>query len=137
MKKYIVLICILAFLFTGCGSEKPFNSMTYIDGEIGTYVVGETSTDVVYVYTEYTNSSGVPAVPADFLEVKAYQNDTELEPLFFSRERINDYVQCNKVIHSGDTYPVVWIFQRIDNSPVSVAMDTGTKTEHYTLSIAE
>ncbi len=111
--------------------------MTYIDGEIGTYVVGETSTDVVYVYTEYTNSSGVPAVPADFLEVKAYQNDTELEPLFFSRERINDYVQCNKVIHSGDTYPVVWIFQRIDNSPVSVAMDTGTKTEHYTLSIAE
>ncbi|MBR0397957.1 MAG: DUF5067 domain-containing protein [Eubacterium sp.] len=133
MKRIILIISILALFLSGCSSNKPINTMKFVKGDIGTYQLGEASADVVYVYTEYTNSSGVPAVPADFMDVSAYQNDTELEQLFFSRERINDYVQCNKVVLIGETVPVVWIFERIDDSPVTVEMDTGKGTEKFTL----
>ncbi len=133
LRRCILLFCVLAMVFSGCSNNKPINTLKYIDGEIGTYVMGNINTEVVYIYTEYKNQSGVPAVPADFMDVKAYQNDTELEQLFFQKERINDYVQCNKVVLIGETVPVVWIFQRIDDSPVLIEMDTGKGTEKYTL----
>ena len=41
--------------------------------------------------------------------------------------------KCNKVVLIGETVPVVWIFGWIDDSPVTVEMDTGKGTEKFTL----
>lgn len=110
-----VLIALLLLSLTACGGE-PKHTVTVEKQEFDTIE----DFNVVCVYTEYTNNSGESALPADWVSVKAYQNGIELSPLVFTGSKTNGYIQCDTSVQDGTTAKVVWIFQRDDDSEVSV-----------------
>ena len=67
------------------------------------------------------------ALPADWVNVKAFQNGVELGVLVPTGERTNGYVQCDTSVQSGTTADVVWFFQLDDDSEVSIEI-TGSDT---------
>ena len=128
-----VLLLSGTLLLAGCGREKPINTQIWVAGEKGTFDINGEHVKLAYAYTEYTNYSGVPAVPADFLDVKAYQNGEELTHVIYSDVKMEGYQQCDKVVLSSESAMVVWSYKLIDDSPVEVHMDTGTGVKKYVI----
>lgn len=89
--------------------------------------------DCIVVYTQYTNESGETATPADWVDVKAFQNGVELTILVPTGEKTNGYVQCDTSVQSGATTDVAWIFQLDDESDVSIEIN-GKDTINVSLS---
>ena len=81
--KTLGIILIMTLLLCACGSSPKHT--VEVTGQ-------ETMTlhdfNVVCVYTDYTNSSGESAIPADWVKVVAYQNGTALTTLTFTGEEI-------------------------------------------------
>lgn len=125
MKKILTILCaaVLAMSLTACSSE-PEHTISYVKAErmelLDQY-------DCVAVYTQYTNGSSETAIPADWVEVKAFQNGVELGVLVPTGEKTNGYVQCDTSVQSGVTADVVWFFQLDDDSEVSLEI-TGNET---------
>lgn len=125
MKKILTILCaaVMVLSLTACGGE-PEHTISYVEAErmelLDQY-------DCVAVYTQYTNGSSETAIPADWVEVKAFQNGVELGVLVPTGERINGYVQCDTSVQSGVTADVVWFFQLDDDSEVSIEI-TGSET---------
>lgn len=126
MKKILSILCaaVLVLSLTACGGEEPEHTISYVEAErmelLDQY-------DCVAVYTQYTNGSSETAIPADWVEVKAFQNGVELGVLVPTGERTNGYVQCDTSIQSGAVADVVWFFQLDDDSEVSLEI-TGNDT---------
>lgn len=127
MKKILSILCaaVLVLSLTACGGE-PEHTISYVEAErmelLDQY-------DCVAVYTQYTNGSSETAIPADWVEVKAFQNGVELSPLVPTGDRTNGYVQCDSNVQSGTTADVVWLFELDDDSTVSVELSGGEKVE--------
>lgn len=125
MRKILTILCaaMLAMSLTACGSESE-HTISYVKAErmelLDQY-------DCVAVYTQYTNGSSETAIPADWVEVKAFQNGVELGVLVPTGEKMNGYVQCDTSVQSGVTADVVWFFQLDDDSEVSLEI-TGNET---------
>lgn len=90
--------------------------------------------DCVAVYTQYTNGSAETAIPADWVNVKAFQNGVEIPIIVPTGEKINGYIQCDTSVQSGVTADIAWYFELEDDSPVTVEFSDGTKEE---ISLAE
>lgn len=116
------------FCLSACGDTEPEHTLTYVGGEKVTVA----DMDCVAVYTEYTNNSGKTAIPADNVDVQAFQNGTGLTIIVPTGDKTNGYIQCDTQVQDGTTAKVVWIFQLDDNSTVSVELSDGT-TEEITL----
>lgn len=126
MKKVIlaVLTALLLIALAGCGGE-PQHTVSYVSGK--SVVVADI--DCVAVFTQYTNGSSETAIPADEVNVKAFQNGVELPPIVPTGSRTNGYIQCDANVQAGVTADVVWIFQLDDDSTVSVELSSGEKVE--------
>ena len=135
MKKSICFILVLGFLlsFAACSSSEPAqavqkHTLSYIGGEVKTIEPhdGELHT-LVCVYTEYTNRSGETALPADWVNVKAYQHGVEIPILVFTGTKVDEFIQCDTAVQDGTTVKVIWTFQPEDESEISVELSTGEK----------
>lgn len=131
MKKIAMLLAlIIALSLSACGETTPKHTIFYLGGEVKTVSVHEEDWKLVCVYTEYTNSSGESALPADWVNVKAYQNGVEIPVMVFTGEKMGEYIQCDTSVQDGMTAKVIWTFQPADDSPVTVELSNG---EEYTL----
>lgn len=125
MMKKILAIALAGVLLTGCGVKQTQSLAVKFEkaGEVNVL-----DSDCVAVYTEYTNKNKESTLPADDVNVKAYQNGTELSPIVPTGEKTDGYDQCDTSIESGATAKVVWIFKLSDDSKVTVDID-GNKQE--------
>lgn len=123
MKKLIPLLLLLILTLTGCGSE-PEHKIAYVGVEKATVADRE----CVGIVTEYTNGSSETAIAADWVNVKAFQNGTELT-ILVPTEKTNGYIQCDMSVQAGVTCKVIWCFELEDNSPITVELSDGTKVE--------
>ena len=114
--KTLGIILLLCLLLTACGgSPKRTAEVT------GQEFMTLHDFDVVCVYTDYTNSSGESVIPADWLNVTAYQNGVALSPVVFTGEETNGYKPCDTSVQDGTTAKIVWIFKVDDpNAEVTV-----------------
>lgn len=129
MKRTIItslLLLVILATMVGCGSSEPEHQLSYIKSERITLF---DEYDCIAVFTQYTNGSSESAIPADNLDVKAYQNGVELPPLVPTGEKTEGYIQCDASVQSGTTANVVWIFQLDDESTVSIEMPDGETKE--------
>lgn len=131
MKKVISLILMVLMgisLLTACGAEKePEHTLSFEEGKI---VSGDTmgvDFDMVGLFFQYTNGSSETIMPADAIDVKAYQNGKELTVMVFTGQKTEGYIQCDTNVQAGTTANVVWLFQLEDNSTVSVECSDGQK----------
>lgn len=131
MKKIAILLAlVIALSLSACGETTPKHTISYLGGEVKTVSVHEEDWKLVCVYTEYTNSSGESALPADWVNVKAYQNGVEIPVMVFTGEKMDEYIQCDTSVQDGMTVKVIWTFQPTDDSPVTIELSNG---EEYTL----
>ncbi|MBS6062746.1 MAG: DUF5067 domain-containing protein [Peptostreptococcaceae bacterium] len=129
MKKFYLIICtiILSISLVACG--EPQHKLVY---EKSQQIKVADEYNCVAVYTQYTNASSESAIPADNLNVKAYQNGVELPPIVPTGDRTNGYIQCDASVQAGKTAKVIWLFQLDDKSKVSIELPDG-KTEEVSL----
>ncbi len=123
MKKVISLMCamLIAFSLSGCGGSDY--TLSYESGKEETVA----DIDCVVIYTKFTNGGSESICAADALELKAYQNGTELSPIVPTGQKTDGYIQCDTNVQSGTTADVAWIFQLDDRSEVSVELPDGSK----------
>ena len=134
----IVMALALLLPLVACGTTEPAapsapkHSLAYLGGGVKTVEpnAGDPHT-LVCIYTEYTNNSGETALPADYVNVKAFQNGKEIPIMVFTGTRIDDNIQCDTAVQSGVTAKVIWTFQPEDDSEISIELSTGEK---YTIS---
>ncbi len=141
MKKTVFCIAVtiaLLLSLAACGATEPTvsaalkHSLAYLGGEVKTVEpnAGDPHT-MVCVYTEYTNNSGETALPADYVNVKAFQNGKEIPILVFTGTKIDDYIQCDTAVQDGVTAKVIWTFQPEDESEINIELSSDEK---YTIS---
>lgn len=124
----LMIVCVLSL--AACGSDEkaePKYNLSYVEGKVISVPFNDTSLDCVAVITKYTNNSGESALPADTVNVKAYQNGTELSPWVFTGQKTEGCIQCDTSVQTGTTADVIWIFERSDSSAVSVEFSDGQK----------
>ena len=120
----VLLVCTMA----ACGTaneKEPDQSITFVDGKL----VNMNDTEYVGVFFDYTNNSGETALPCESFDVKAFQNGKELTITVFTGQKTEDAIQCDTAVQTGTTANVVWIYEKEDDSPVSVECSDGQKFE--------
>ena len=55
-------------------------------------------------------------MPVDEIDVKAFQNGTELNVIVYSGEEVEDAIQCDTSVQTGTTAKVGWTFENQDDS---------------------
>lgn len=125
MKRFVsLLLTILLVLgLSACVSQPTEHTMTFVESK--DLVINEQT--YIGLFYDYTNNSGETAIPADAINVKAFQNGTELVVTVFTGQKTEDAIQCDTSVQNGTTVRVVWLFERVDESPVSVEMSDGQK----------
>ena len=120
MKKIIVMIVVVMLLLVGCEST---HEIVFVEGK--DVVIDEQR--YVGLFYDFTNNSGETAIPADVFDVKAFQNGVELVITVFTGDKTDGAVQCDTSIQTGTTARGVWLFEKVDDSPVSVEMSDGQR----------
>lgn len=126
MRKLISILCaiLLVLGLVGCVAEQPSeHTTTFIESK--DVVIDEQT--YIGLFYDYTNNSGETVLPADAINVKAFQNGVELVVTVFTGQETEGAIQCDTSVQDGTTVRVVWLFMRVDDSPVSVEMSDGQK----------
>lgn len=125
MKKVIALVMVALIMLTGCAAESsaPEHTMEFIESK--TMVIDDQ--EYVALFYDYTNGSDETVIPCDQINVKAFQDGEELVVTVFTGEKMDGAVQCDTSIQGGATAKIVWLFEKVDDSPVSVEMTDGQK----------
>lgn len=128
MKKLFsfVLVLLLVVGLCGCNAENA-HTLSYVEGKMIELPFNDETLDCVAVFTKYTNGSSETTMPADEVGVKAFQNGVELSPWVFTGEKTEGYIQCDTSVQSGKTADVIWIFERDDDSKISIEFSDGQK----------
>ncbi|MBR1810110.1 MAG: DUF5067 domain-containing protein [Clostridia bacterium] len=121
----ISVIIVASVILSACGAATATPLAKYLGGEIKDVTMNDESYRLVCVYTEYTNNSGETMLPADEVNIKAFQNGVEIPVIVFTGEKIDEYIQCDTAIQTGTTAKVIWTFQPEDDSPVSLEFSDG------------
>lgn len=119
MKKMLLVLSLVIVLLTGCVANP--HTLTYVEGK--DVVIDET--ELIGLFFDYTNGSGETAIPCEWVDVKAFQNGVELTIMVYTGQRMDGAVQCDASIQAGTTARVVWLFEKVDDSPVSVEVSNG------------
>lgn len=85
--------------------------------------------EYIAAFFDFTNNSGETVMPADEIDVKAFQNGTELNVIVYSGEEVEGAIQCDTSVQDGTTAKVVWTFEAEDNSTVTLECGDGRKIE--------
>lgn len=126
MKKvFLILVSVVTICLTACGNSQPKSTLKFIEGKKVTI----SETEYVGVFFNFANNTGETVIPADEIDVKAFQNGTELNVIVYSGEEVEDAIQCDTSVQTGTTAKVVWTFEIQDNSKVSVECSDGKKFE--------
>lgn len=126
MKKLISMLLgiVMIFCVSGCSAEQtPKHTMTFIESK--NVVIDEQT--YIGLFYDYTNNSGETVLPADAINVKAFQNGVELVVTVFTGQETDGAIQCDTSVQDGTTVRIVWLFERVDESPISVEMSDGQK----------
>ena len=124
MKKvFLILISVVTVCLTACGNSQPKSTLEFIEGRLVTI----NETEYVGVFFNFTNNTGETVMPVDEIDVKAFQNGTELNVIVYSGEEVEDAIQCDTSVQTGTTAKVVWTFETQDDSKVSVECSDGQK----------
>ncbi len=126
MRKLVSILCaiLLVLGLVGCVAEQPSeHTMTFIESK--DVVIDEQT--YIGLFYDYTNNSGETVLPADAINVKAFQNGVELVVTVFTGQETEEAIQCDTSVQDGTTVRIVWLFVRVDDSPVSVEMSDGQK----------
>lgn len=86
-------------------------------------------TDYVGVFCEFTNNSGETILPCDAIDVNAFQNGKELNVVVYTGQKTEDAIQCDTSVQTGTTAEVVWLFEKEDESTISLEFTDGQKFE--------
>ena len=137
MKRIItcVFTCLLVLLAAaGCSKTDPVSehTLTYLKGEKieGTQVGYDH--DLVGVFFQYTNDSDETCMPCDVFDVKAFQHGKEITVMVFTGQKTEGAIQCDASVQPGMTAEVVWLFELVDHSVVSVECSNG---KSYTITM--
>lgn len=128
MKKLlaIVLTCVLILGLVACGTaepKEPEHTLSFKEGKLVTM----NETEYVGIFFDYTNKSGETTLPCDAINVKAFQNGTELTVIVYTGQKTEGAIQCDTSVQPGTTANVVWLFEKQDDSKVSVECTDGQK----------
>ncbi len=126
MKRIIALIAMLLIAANICGcTAEPIHTISYNGGKVIDLPFNDATLDCICVFTQFTNGGQETVVPADEVTVKAFQNGIELSPWVFTGQKTEGYIQCDTCVQAGVTADVVWIFERTDDSPITVEFSDG------------
>ena len=128
MKRVLSLLLVVLLLgLTACGTteESPKHTLEFIEGR--TAVMNDT--EYVAVFCNYTNNSGETCLPCEAIDVKAFQNGVELTIIVYTGQKTEDAIQCDTAVQTGTTAKVVWLYEKQDDSTVSVEFSDGQKHE--------
>lgn len=128
MKRILCLAMALMMLFSLAGcvvepTDESGHTLTYVEGK--DVVINEQT--YIGLFFDYTNDSGETVLPCDAINVKAFQNGIELVVTVFTGQETEGAIQCDTQVQTGITARVVWLFERVDDSPVSVETTDGQK----------
>lgn len=133
MKKFIIMIMtlILSFACVACSNEpkEPQHILTFKEGKMVTM----DETEYVGIFFEYTNNSDETAVICDEINVKAFQNGVELNIVVHTGQETEGAIQCDTSVQADTTTDVVWLFEKQDDSPVSVECTDGQMDRNLSL----
>lgn len=129
MKKLFfgIITLLLSFLMVGCRETVPEHTLVFIEGKTLTVSFNDQTLELVGVFCDYTNSSDETCLPCDAINVNAYQNGIELTVMVFTGQETEGAVQCDTGVQSGTTARVVWLFEKQDDSTVSLEFTDGQK----------
>lgn len=128
MKKLVaILLAVLILSLAGCGVVPQKHSLTFIEGKNVTISINGEEKVFAGIFCEYTNKSGQTCMPCDAINVKAFQNGKELSVVVFTGDRTDGFIQCDTSVQDGTTAQVVWLFEKQDESEVSVEFTDGQK----------
>lgn len=124
MKKlFLLLTSVLLIGLTACGNKEPEYSLEFIEGKTVTIEDNE----YVGAFFNFTNNGDETVMPTDAIDVKAFQNGTELNIVVYTGKEIEGAIQCDTSVQSGTTAEVVWTFETQDDSTVSLECGDGQK----------
>jgi ABC-type glycerol-3-phosphate transport system substrate-binding protein len=124
MKKlFLLLTSVLLIGLTACGNQEPEYSLEFIEGKTVTIEDNE----YVGAFFNFTNNGDETVMPADAIDVKAFQNGTELNIVVYTGKEVEGAIQCDTSVQSGTTAEVVWTFETQDDSTVSLECGDGQK----------
>ena len=122
MKKFLMLLlCVFCISLTGCENQEPEYSLEFIEGK--TVTIDEK--EYVGAFFNFTNSSDETVMPADAIDVKAFQNGTELSVVVYTGRKVEGAIQCDTSVQSDTTAKVIWTFEAQDDSTVSLECRDG------------
>ena len=124
-KAFIIIFSIWAVFLTACGNPQPKSTLEFVEGK----KVTVSETEYVGIFFNFTNNTGETVMPADEIDVKAFQNGIELNVVVYSGEKIEEAIQCDTFVQTGTTAKIVWTFEAQDDSNVSVECSDGQKFE--------
>lgn len=119
------IVCMLVLVLTACANSKPKSTLEFVEGK----KVHVQENEYIGVFFNFTNNTGKTTLPADEVDVKAFQNGKELNVVVYSGEKIEDAIQCDDSVQDGVTAKVIWTFEAQDDSTVSIECDDGQKLE--------
>lgn len=122
-KKVIALVAACLLLLTACGESEPEHVLKFIEGRM--VIMNET--ELVGVFCEYTNNSNDTSIPCDEINVLAFQNGKEIPVMVYTGQETDGALQCDNSIQAETSANVVWLFDPIDNSEVTVEFTDGQK----------
>lgn len=129
MKKFVTVLmvaCMMVVGLVGCGAseqKEPDHTLTFKEGKMVTM----NDTEYVGIFFDYTNNSGETVLPCDAIDVKAFQNGKELTVIVYTGQKTEGAIQCDTSVQPGTTANVVWLFEKQDDSKVSVECTDGQK----------
>ena len=73
--------------------------------------------------------STATVLPCDAINVKAFQNVKELNVIVYTGQEIEGAIQCDTFVQTDTVAKVIWLFEKEDESVVSVECTDGQKSE--------
>ena len=119
MKRVLIILLAIVFSLSGCSSSEPEHTLEFIEGKTVTVEVNGENVEYIGVFCTYTNNSRETCMPADGINVTAFQHGTELVVNVFTGQKTEGAIQCDTNVQPGTSATVVWLFWTEDDPTVS------------------
>ena len=125
----LMLICMLALVACSGGETEPKYTQNFVEGKMISGDSMGVDMDLVAAFFTFTNNSEETVLPCEAIDVKAFQNGTEIPVMVFTGQKTEGSIQCDTSVQSGTTANIVWLFQIEDKSTVTLECSDGQKIE--------
>jgi len=123
-RRLLVLVSVLIICLAGCGNQEETYSLEFVEGKMVTIDENE----YVGVFFNFTNNSDETVMPADVVDVKAFQNGVELNVIVYTGTDVEEAIQCDTSVQAKTSTDVVWTFELQDTSTISLEYSNGQET---------